>query len=76
MRESPATVVVVAYRQATIALADEIVFLDQGQVVDSGSHDELLARCAGYRDLVTAYARAEVERAAEHAGDEVTVDPR
>jgi ATP-binding cassette subfamily B protein len=71
LRATPATVVVVAYRQATIALADEIVFLDQGQVVDSGSHEELLERCAGYRDLVTAYARAEVERAAEHAGDEV-----
>ncbi|MCW2599033.1 MAG: transporter related protein [Frankiales bacterium] len=65
------TVVVVAYRQATIALADEVVFVDGGQVVDRGTHDELLVRCAGYRDLVTAYARAEVEHAAEHAGDEM-----
>ncbi|MCW2542799.1 MAG: transporter permease, partial [Frankiales bacterium] len=75
LRATPATVVVVAYRQATIALADEIVFLDQGRLVDSGSHAALLERCVGYRDLVTAYERAEVERAAEHAGDEVAVQP-
>jgi ATP-binding cassette subfamily B protein len=65
-----ATVVVVAYRRATIALADEVVFVDEGRVVDRGSHEELLASCPGYRDLVTAYERAEVEREAEHAGDE------
>ena len=67
-----ATVVVVAYRRATIALADEVVFVDEGRVVDRGTHDELVLRCGGYRDLVTAYERAEVERLAEHAGDELT----
>ena len=66
------TVVVVAYRRATIALADEVVFVDEGRVVDRGSHTELVGRCAGYRDLVTAYERAEVERVAEHAGDELS----
>jgi ATP-binding cassette subfamily B protein len=65
-----ATVVVVAYRRATIELADEVVFVDEGRLTDRGSHEELLARCDGYRDLVTAYARAEQERLAEHAGDE------
>lgn len=64
------TVVVVAYRRATIALADEVVFVEDGRLVDRGSHDELRARCPGYRDLVTAYERAEAEREAEHAGDE------
>ncbi|MFC4119602.1 ABC transporter ATP-binding protein [Nonomuraea zeae] len=58
------TVVVVAYRMATIALADEVVYLDKGRVVDRGPHDELIARCAGYRNLVTAYEREEAERAA------------
>ena len=71
LRESASTVVVVAYRKATIALADQIVFVEQGRLVDTGTHDELLGRCDGYRDLVTAYERAEVERAAEHAGDEL-----
>ncbi len=67
------TVVVVAYRRATIALADEVVFLDGGRITGRGTHDQLLATSAGYRDLVTAYERAEVERAAEHAGDEFEV---
>ncbi|MFI7461490.1 ABC transporter ATP-binding protein [Nonomuraea sp. NPDC049646] len=58
------TVVVVAYRMATIALADEVVYLDHGRVVDRGTHEELLVRCPGYRNLVTAYEREEAERAA------------
>ena len=65
------TVVVVAYRRATIALADEVVFLDEGRVTARGTHAELLRTSDGYRDLVTAYERAEAERAAELADDEV-----
>jgi ABC-type transport system involved in Fe-S cluster assembly fused permease/ATPase subunit len=48
-------VVVVAYRRATIALADEVVYVEQGRVLDRGRHEELLERSAGYRALVTAY---------------------
>ncbi|WP_242454584.1 ABC transporter ATP-binding protein [Bailinhaonella thermotolerans] len=62
LTESPATIVVVAYRKATIALADEVVYVEQGRVVDRGTHAELLGRCPGYRDLVTAYEREESER--------------
>ncbi|WP_344863851.1 ABC transporter ATP-binding protein [Planomonospora alba] len=65
-----ATVVVVAYRMATIALADEVVYLEHGRVVDRGPHEELLARCAGYRNLVTAYEREEAEREALGADEE------
>jgi len=60
----PPTVVVVAYRKATISLADEVVYVEGGRVLDRGTHDELLARCAGYRELITAYEREEAERAA------------
>lgn len=70
LRETTSTVVVVAHRRATIALADEVVFVEEGRLADRGSHDELLARSPGYRALVTAYERDEAERAAEHAGDE------
>jgi ABC-type multidrug transport system fused ATPase/permease subunit len=51
------TVLVVAYRKATIALADEVVYMEHGRVVDRGPHLELVQRCAGYRDLITAYER-------------------
>ncbi len=67
------TVVVVAYRMATIALADEVVYLEHGRVVDRGGHDLLLARCEGYRNLVTAYEREEAEREALGAEEEEEV---
>jgi ABC-type multidrug transport system fused ATPase/permease subunit len=75
LRGTAGTVVVVAYRRATISLADEVVFVDEGRVVDRGSHEQLLARCEGYRALVTAYERDEAERAAEHAGEELEEEP-
>ena len=41
---------------------DEVVFLDNGVIADRGSHDELVARSADYRNLVNAYDHArEVE---------------
>lgn len=67
------TVVVIAYRMATIALADEVVYLDHGRVVDRGGHAELLARCEGYRNLVTAYERQGAEREALDAEREKEV---
>ncbi|MCF6746105.1 ABC transporter ATP-binding protein [Blastococcus sp. KM273128] len=57
---TPTTVVVVAYRQATIALADEVVWLEDGRAVARGTHEELLADVPGYAALVRAYAQAEV----------------
>ena len=64
------TVLVVAYRMATIQLADHIVYLEQGRVVDQGTHQELLASGQGYNDLVNAYAREAEERAAVAADEE------
>ncbi len=49
------TLVVVAYRKATIGLADEVVHLEDGRVADRGTHAELLARSASYAHLVNAY---------------------
>jgi ATP-binding cassette subfamily B protein len=58
--DAPATVVVIAYRQATIALADEVVWLEQGQALARGTHEELLASVPGYAALVRAYSQTEV----------------
>jgi ATP-binding cassette subfamily B protein len=69
-----ATVVVVAYRRATVALADEVLFLDGGVIADRGTHQELLSRSPGYRDLITAYARAAEDAAAAEAGMDGDVD--
>ncbi|MDQ1644176.1 MAG: ATP-binding cassette, subfamily bacterial, partial [Cryptosporangiaceae bacterium] len=64
-----ATVLVVAYRRATIALADEVVYLESGRIRARGSHAELLASSAGYAHLVTAYEDAERERQRELAAE-------
>jgi ABC-type multidrug transport system fused ATPase/permease subunit len=55
------TVLVVAYRKATIALADEVVFLDDGAIAARGTHDELVEASADYRNLVNAYDQAREE---------------
>lgn len=52
------TVVVVAHRISTILLADSVVYLDEGRVVATGTHEELLGR-DDYRSLVTAYEQGD-----------------
>ncbi|KHL19157.1 ABC-type multidrug transport system fused ATPase/permease subunit [Mumia flava] len=49
------TVFVVAYRKATIALADEVLFLADGRIVDRGPHTDLVARSPEYAEIVQAY---------------------
>ena len=45
------TTFIVAHRLSTISLADEIVVLDGGRIVDRGGHAELLERCPLYREI-------------------------
>ncbi len=53
--DTGATLVVVAYRKATIGLADEVVHLEDGRIADRGTHAELLVRSPSYAHLVNAY---------------------
>ena len=46
-----ATVIIVSQRISTVSSADQIVVVDNGAVVGSGTHDDLLAGCAAYREL-------------------------
>ena len=67
-----ATVVVVAYRRATIALADEVVWIERGRVVDRGTHEELIGRTPGYALLVNAYDDEAERRAGLVGAEEAT----
>jgi ATP-binding cassette subfamily B protein len=47
------TTILIAHRRSSLSLADRIVVLEAGQVVDAGTHDELWARCSLYRMLLS-----------------------
>ncbi len=54
-RLSNSTVLMVASRPSTIALADDVVFVADGRVAAHGTHDELLLTTSAYRELVEAF---------------------
>ncbi len=49
MRER--TTIIIAHRLSTIALADELVVLDEGRIAARGTHEQLIASSAVYRDI-------------------------
>ena len=55
------TTLVIAHRLSTVQNADKIVVMDQGQVVEQGSHSELLARAGAYAALYQMQFREDVE---------------
>ena len=46
------TTLLIAHRRSTLELADQIAVLDNGRLVDQGTHDELTERCPQYRLLL------------------------
>jgi len=63
--ELPSTVVIVAYRRSAIALADEVVFIEDGSVVAVGTHEDLMVSTPGYSRLLTAYEEDAAARQAQ-----------
>ena len=53
LREAMAgrTTFIIAHRLSTVSLADEVVVMDGGAIVDRGTHEELLKRCGFYREI-------------------------
>jgi ATP-binding cassette subfamily B protein len=47
------TTLLVAHRRSTLRLADRIAVMDEGRVIDDGTHGQLMARCALYRRLLS-----------------------
>jgi ATP-binding cassette subfamily B protein len=53
LREAMAgrTTFIIAHRLSTVSLADEVVVMDGGRIVDRGTHEELLEDCGFYREI-------------------------
>ena len=51
------TTLLITHRLSQIRWADRILVLRRGQLVDQGSHDELMERCEAYRRIFARYAR-------------------
>jgi len=60
------TTIMIAHRLSTVVDADQIVVLDQGKVVERGTHDELLGRGGLYAEL---WNRQAAERSVEEAAE-------
>jgi ATP-binding cassette subfamily B protein/subfamily B ATP-binding cassette protein MsbA len=45
------TAVIITHRLATLALADRVIVMNAGQIIDLGTHEQLIARCDVYRRL-------------------------
>jgi ATP-binding cassette subfamily B protein len=73
------TTLLVAHRRSTLHLADRVVVLDEGRVIDEGTHEELVERSAVYRGLLTGLdedvaeaVEGRVEALATRVGSETT----
>jgi ATP-binding cassette subfamily B protein len=47
------TTIIIAHRISSIKNANKIILIDEGEVMDMGTHDELMSRCELYIDIVT-----------------------
>lgn len=55
------TVLIASQRLATIINADKIFVLDDGKLIDIGTHFELLNRCSIYKEIVVSQSKSEKE---------------
>ena len=63
------TTIVIAHRLSTIRNADLIIALDKGEVIEHGTHDDLMEQKGLYYELVIAQTQKEKEKEADPDSD-------
>src|SRR5690606_40605007 len=66
---------VIAHRLSTIRNADQVLMLRDGEIIERGTHDELLARRGAYYDLYMSQFRREEEPADANGARSKAVEP-
>ena len=51
------TAIVIAHRLSTVKHADRIIVMDHGQIIEEGTHDQLMAQGGHYAELYNTYFR-------------------
>ena len=69
------TTLLIAHRQSTLALADQIAVLDEGRLVDLGTHEELTARCPLYRRLLAGTSEPDVSQVPAPGNEAEVITP-
>jgi subfamily B ATP-binding cassette protein MsbA len=68
------TTFVIAHRLSTIVSADQILVLEDGEIIERGNHESLLAEGGRYRDLYDKQYKLEMNRFI-NPGEELTPEP-
>ena len=48
------TIIMIAHRLSTVINSDKILFIEDGKILDEGTHEQLMKRCSSYQDLYRA----------------------
>jgi ATP-binding cassette subfamily B protein len=57
LKKLDTTVVIVAYRRSSIVMADEVIYIEDGRVIDRGTHQRLYDSLPAYQGLIDAYEK-------------------
>jgi len=66
------TTILIAHRISTIESMDKIVFIDDGRIVATGTHNELYAKCPAYHNMVELQRLDDESPSNQHSNKEVT----